>query len=59
MFYTDVKSYPSIMYFYNSIQEMRSLSDDPLRDLRVHFSQFEKPQIYRKLKGRYFQCNLD
>ena len=44
--YTDVKNYPSFMYLYKSIQEKRSLSDDPLRDLRVLNSHFEKPQIY-------------
>ena len=45
-FYTDVKNYPSFMYLYKSIQEKRSLNGDPLRDLRVLNSHFEKPQIY-------------
>ena len=45
-FYTDVKNYSSFMYLYKSIQENRSYSDDPLRDLRVLNSHFEKPQIY-------------
>ena len=37
----------SFLYvFYKSIQEMLSSRDDPLRDMKVHFSHFEKPQIY-------------